>query len=270
MVINVQTSSLPTYFFYSFLLPLLFWLFLSILSLWWKYHIMESYCASPQNSTFTDVMLVGVKSAMAGVFTPQKVANAQSGAPLSPATKKIELGIIWVRQLPPTGQGQGFRGRSDCPEEGAGVSRWQSVLIAAERWNMAWTRWSGQVLTASHLMFYPWSDLWHPLFCLYEFSRRRKQWNRNLEPWVLVLALLLLCCMTLEKLFNISAPSPMEWGIIWSLRRLPALHSLERCDPLTHLACTGSITGTMSHCSTVGPNTPKSPLWSPGLDSKNR
>lgn len=219
--------------FSSFLLPLLFWLFLSILSLWWKYRIMESCCASPQNSTVTHVMLVGVKSAMVGVLALQKVANAQSGAPLSPATKKIALVIIWVRQLPPAGQGQGFWGRSDCPEKEAGVSYWQSALIAAERWSMAWTRWSGQVLTASHLMFYPWFHLWHPLFCLYKFSWRRKKWNRNLEPWVLVLALLLLCCMTLEKLLDISAPSPMERGIIWSLRRLLALHSLKRCDPLT-------------------------------------
>lgn len=87
----------------------------------------------PQNSTVTHVMLVGVKSAMVGVLAPQKVANAQSGAPLSPATKKIALVMIWVRQLPPAGQGQGFGGRSDCPEKEAGVSYWQSALIAAKR-----------------------------------------------------------------------------------------------------------------------------------------
>ena len=52
---------------------------------------MESLCASPQNSAFSDVMLVGVKSAMVGVFTPQKVANAPTGAPLSPATKEMTV-----------------------------------------------------------------------------------------------------------------------------------------------------------------------------------
>lgn len=92
-----------------------------------------------------------------------------------------------------------------------------------------------------------------PLFCLYKFSWRRKKWNRNLEPWVLVLALLLLCCMTLEKLLDISAPSPMEPRCLVS-QEASGFAQPQRCDPLTTWPALRALQNHI-HCSTVGPNT---------------
>lgn len=82
MAINVQTSSLPTYFL-QFSLPLLFWLFVYFVFMVEIPYLWRAAVHPLRTPQSLMSCWWGVKSTMVGVLALQKVANAQSGAPLS-------------------------------------------------------------------------------------------------------------------------------------------------------------------------------------------